>query len=48
MKNVNMGRMLLDTTAVASKHGLVSLTELVMFFVGCRARGYGAHDPQRF
>ena len=32
MKNVNMGRMLLDTTAVASKHGLVLPTELVMFF----------------
>lgn len=32
MKNVNLGRILLDTTAVASKHGLVLPTELVMFF----------------
>lgn len=32
MKNVNMGRMLLDTTTVASKHGLVLPTELVLFF----------------
>lgn len=32
MKNVNLGRMLLDTTAVASRHGLVLPTELVMFF----------------
>src|SRR6266404_1246362 len=32
MKNVNLGRMLLDSTAVASKHGLTLPTELVMFF----------------
>jgi ubiquinone biosynthesis protein len=32
MRNVNMGRLLLDSTAVASKHGLVLPTELVMFF----------------
>ena len=31
-KNVNMGRLLLDSTVVASKHGLVLPTELVMFF----------------
>lgn len=32
MKNVNLGKMLLDSTAVASRHGLVLPTELVMFF----------------
>ncbi len=32
MKNVNMGRMLLDSTAVAAKHGLVLPAELVLFF----------------
>jgi ubiquinone biosynthesis protein len=32
MRNVNLGRMLLDSTAVASRHGLVLPTELVMFF----------------
>lgn len=32
MRNVNLGRMLLDSTAVASRHGLTLPTELVMFF----------------
>lgn len=32
MKNVNLGRLLLDSTAVASRHGLVLPSELVMFF----------------
>jgi ubiquinone biosynthesis protein len=32
MKNVNMGRLLLDSTGVASRHGLVLPAELVMFF----------------
>jgi ubiquinone biosynthesis protein len=32
MKNVNLGRLMLDSTAVASRHGLVLPTELVMFF----------------
>jgi ubiquinone biosynthesis protein len=32
MKNVNLGRLLLDSTAVASRYGLVLPTELVMFF----------------
>jgi ubiquinone biosynthesis protein len=32
MKNVNMGRLLLDSTVVASKHGLILPAELVMFF----------------
>ena len=32
MKNVNLGRMLLDSTAVAAKHGLVLPAELVLFF----------------
>lgn len=32
MKNVNMGRLLLDSTSVASRHGLVLPSELVMFF----------------
>lgn len=31
-KNINIGRLLLDSTAVASKHGLALPTELVMFF----------------
>lgn len=32
MKNVNLGRLLMDSTSVASKHGLVLPSELVMFF----------------
>ncbi|MBX3020856.1 MAG: AarF/ABC1/UbiB kinase family protein [Bdellovibrionales bacterium] len=32
LKNVNMGRMLMDSTAVAAQHGLVLPSELVMFF----------------
>jgi ubiquinone biosynthesis protein len=32
MRNVNLGRLLMDSTAVASKHGLVLPAELVMFF----------------
>jgi ubiquinone biosynthesis protein len=32
MKNVNLGRLLLDSTGVASKHGLVLPSELVLFF----------------
>ncbi len=32
MKNVNIGRLMLDSTAVASQHGLVLPAELVMFF----------------
>ncbi len=32
MKNVNLGRMLLDSTVVASKHGLILPPELVIFF----------------
>lgn len=32
MKNVNLGRLLMDSTAVASRHGLVLPAELVMFF----------------
>lgn len=32
MKNVNVGRLLMDSTAVASKHGLVLPSELVLFF----------------
>ena len=32
MKNVNLGRMLLDSTAIASRHGLILPTELVLFF----------------
>jgi ubiquinone biosynthesis protein len=32
MKNVNLGRLLLDSTAIASRHGLVLPAELVMFF----------------
>jgi ubiquinone biosynthesis protein len=32
MKNVNLGRLLLDSTVIASKHGLVLPPELVMFF----------------
>jgi len=31
-KNVNIGRLLLDSTAVAARYGLVLPTELVMFF----------------
>lgn len=32
MKNVNIGRLLMNSTAVASKHGLVLPSELVLFF----------------
>jgi ubiquinone biosynthesis protein len=32
MKNVNIGRLLLDSTAVAAKHGLTLPAELVLFF----------------
>lgn len=32
LKNVNMGRMLMDSTAVAARHGLILPSELVMFF----------------
>ncbi len=32
MKNVNLGRLMLDSTAVAARHGLILPTELVMFF----------------
>ena len=32
MKNINMGRLLMDSTGVASKHGLTLPSELVMFF----------------
>ncbi len=32
MKNVNIGRLLMASTAVASKHGLVLPSELVLFF----------------
>lgn len=32
MKNVNLGRLLLESTAIASKHGLSLPTELVLFF----------------
>jgi ubiquinone biosynthesis protein len=32
MKNVNLGRLLLDSTGVASRHGLVLPSELVLFF----------------
>jgi len=32
MKNVNLGRLLMDSTSVASKHGLILPSELVMFF----------------
>ncbi len=32
MRNVNLGRLLMDSTAVASKHGLTLPSELVMFF----------------
>lgn len=32
MKNINMGRLLLDSTAVASRHGLMLPSELVLFF----------------
>ncbi|NJL23938.1 MAG: AarF/ABC1/UbiB kinase family protein [Calothrix sp. SM1_5_4] len=32
MKNVNMGRLLMDSTAVASRHGLSLPSELVLFF----------------
>jgi ubiquinone biosynthesis protein len=32
MKNVNLGRLLMDSTAVASRHGLVLPSELVLFF----------------
>ena len=31
-KNVNLGRLLMDSTAVAAKHGLILPSELVMFF----------------
>ncbi|MGE0528093.1 MAG: ABC1 kinase family protein, partial [Bdellovibrionales bacterium] len=31
-KNVNLGRLLMESTAVASRHGLTLPTELVMFF----------------
>lgn len=31
-KNVNIGRLMLDSTVVAAKHGLILPTELVMFF----------------
>lgn len=32
LKNVNMGRLLMDSTAVAAQHGLILPSELVMFF----------------
>ncbi|MGE4134003.1 MAG: ABC1 kinase family protein [Bdellovibrionales bacterium] len=32
MKNINVGRMLMDSTAVAARHGLVVPSELVLFF----------------
>lgn len=32
MKNVNLGRLLMDSTAVASRHGLMLPSELVIFF----------------
>ncbi len=32
MKNVNIGRLMLDSTAVAARHGLILPTELVVFF----------------
>lgn len=32
MKNVNIGRLLMDSTGVAARHGLVLPSELVMFF----------------
>ncbi len=32
MKNVNLGRLLMSSTAIASKHGLVLPSELVLFF----------------
>jgi len=32
MKNVNIGRLMMDSTAVAARHGLTLPTELVMFF----------------
>jgi ubiquinone biosynthesis protein len=32
MKNVNIGRLLMESTSVASKHGLVLPSELVLFF----------------
>lgn len=32
LKNVNLGRLLMESTGVASRHGLVLPTELVMFF----------------
>jgi len=32
LKNVNLGRLLLDSTAVASRHGLTLPSELVLFF----------------
>ncbi len=32
MKNVNLGKLLMDSTAVASRHGLVLPAELVLFF----------------
>src|SRR6266404_5713292 len=32
MKNMNVGRLMLDSTAVAARHGLRLPTELVMFF----------------
>ena len=31
-KNVNLGRLLMDSTAVAARHGLILPSELVMFF----------------
>jgi ubiquinone biosynthesis protein len=32
MKNVNLGRLLLDSTSVAARHGLVLPAELILFF----------------
>jgi ubiquinone biosynthesis protein len=32
MKNVNIGRLMMDSTTVAAKHGLVLPTELILFF----------------
>lgn len=32
MKNVNLGRLLMDSTSIATKHGLVLPPELVLFF----------------
>ncbi len=32
MKNINLGRLLMDSTGIASRHGLVLPSELVLFF----------------